>query len=242
MITQTAAVESPQPGKAYALLVDVAGEDSGSEGKDGLANPRRDATALTVVEVDFSTLKDAGLCAPTYRCAWRRVWVGASQPQLYAELRALTERWAARWVVVDATGIGAGLAAFLAKSLPGRVLPFTFSAVSKSQLGWDFLTIVDAGRWREPCFTGSEQAELAELFKRQLAFCQSEVLTGAEGRMKWGVPDGTRDPVSGELVHDDLVVSAALSAVLERQAWGVPGTTVRWVRRADPLAELDKGF
>ena len=26
--------------------------------------------------------------------------------------------------------------------------------------------------------------------------------------MKWGVPDGTRDISTGELVHDDLLVSA----------------------------------
>jgi len=34
-----------------------------------------------------------------------------------------------------------------------------------------------------------------------------------------GVPDGSCDPVDGRLVHDDLVISAALCAVLENERW-----------------------
>ena len=39
--------------------------------------------------------------------------------------------------------------------------------------------------------------------------------------MKWGVPDGTRDPETGELVHDDLLISVALCAALDAQEWGL---------------------
>jgi hypothetical protein len=35
--------------------------------------------------------------------------------------------------------------------------------------------------------------------------------------MKWGVPDGTRDDSTGDLLHDDLVISAALCALLGDQ-------------------------
>ena len=38
--------------------------------------------------------------------------------------------------------------------------------------------------------------------------------------MRWSVPDGTRDPASGDIVHDDLLVSAALCAALDRKPWG----------------------
>ena len=31
--------------------------------------------------------------------------------------------------------------------------------------------------------------------------------------VKWGVPDGARDPETGNLIHDDLVMSAALAAL-----------------------------
>ena len=30
-------------------------------------------------------------------------------------------------------------------------------------------------------------------------------------QVRWGVPEGTRDPMSGRIIHDDLVLSAALS-------------------------------
>ncbi len=59
--------------------------------------------------------------------------------------------------------------------------------------------------------------------------------------MSWGVPDGARDAESGELVHDDLVISAALSAVLEDQDWP-PGQPTAIIRGRDPLEDMDKGF
>jgi hypothetical protein len=56
--------------------------------------------------------------------------------------------------------------------------------------------------------------------RRQLELCQMEILPGPGKLMRWGVPDGSRDPRSGELVHDDLVISAALCARLEGERWG----------------------
>lgn len=235
--------DRPTPGRTYALLLDVAGEDEAAEqGGDpagwGLKNPGRDATALTVVEVDLTTLEDAQLRAPTYRCVQRRQWLGVRHTDLYAELVSLAEVWQARWLVVDATGVGAGLAAFLRRALPGRVAPFQFNAASKSKLGWDFLSVVDSGRWKEPA---DNPAELDGLFQRQLQHCQYEIATGPDKHMRWGVPDGTRDPANGEPVHDDLLLSAALSALLDTQPWGSTGPTLVVTGR-DPLKDLDSGF
>lgn len=234
----------PAGSECYALLVDVAGEDEVAAGAaagvsggelDG-ANPRRDATALTVVAVDASTRVDPQRRAPTYRAALRRQWIGVKHTQLFGEIQSLAEQFSARWVVVDATGVGAGLASFLSRALPGRVLPFIFSQVSKSKLGWDFLNIVDGGRWQEPETGDALQAE----FFRQLSFCQYEILPGPGKRMKWGVPDGTRDPASGAWVHDDLVMSAALCSVLEEQEWGISQPEIV-IRAKDPLDEM-RGF
>jgi hypothetical protein len=58
--------------------------------------------------------------------------------------------------------------------------------------------------------------------------------------MRWGVPDGTRDPVTGELVHDDLVLSAALCWVLDAQPWGIARSAV--IAGRDPIAELLEVF
>lgn len=241
----------PQPpaGEAvYALLLDVAGEDEASRagptsetaGGEALANPRRDATALTIVQVDLSSLADPLIAAPTYLVMERRLWLGVRHTHLYAELRALAELWRPQRVVVDATGVGAGLASFLEKALPGRVIPFVFNAATKSRLGWEFLAVVETGRFKDYAAAGSDPEQ--EAFLRQLAACRMEVLPGPERRMKWGVPEGSRDPVSGEWLHDDLVLSAALTAVLDGQKWAGGCGPALIVPAADPLKDLDQGF
>ncbi len=225
----------------YALLVDVAGQDEQAHGDRqpdlaSLANPRRDATALTVVEVDLSSLDDALLAAPTYRVVNRQRWVGTRHAALYSELRALFHHWHARYLVVDATGIGAGLAAFLSKALPpDSVISFGFSAQTKSSLGWDFLSLVDAGRWQDYEAGAGDPAALT--WWKELEFCQHEVLPGPGRLMRWGVPDGTRDPDTNELVHDDTVLSAALAAVLDRQTWHVDTGPTVIIPGKDPLDE-----
>ena len=51
---------------------------------------------------------------------------------------------------MDATGIGHGLSAMLRASLgEAAVLPFVFTAISKSDLGWRFLAAVETGRYRD---------------------------------------------------------------------------------------------
>jgi hypothetical protein len=244
------------PDKIYCMLVDVGGEEQGEdsgplEGYETQAPAlRHDATALTIVEVDLATLSDAGIRAPTYRVVQRRQWVGVRHTTLYAGLQALARTWTVRWLVVDATGVGAGLASFLNAAFPGRVIPFIFNQASKSRLGWSFITMVDAGRWKDhrPAPVGHEgqtgAAEfyaLQEEFYRQARFCQYEILVGPSRTMRWGVPDGAHDPLNGQAVHDDLLVSAALACVLDEQAWHVPGTP-GLVRAVDPLKEMDKGW
>jgi hypothetical protein len=199
-----------------------------------------DATALTIFEVDTSTLSDPLLRAPTYRVVDRRQWVGEKHSALYAQLLSLAAAWRPLYVVVDATGVGAGLAGFLEKALPGRVIPFVFSGASKSRLGWDFLSVVETGRfkdWYEPEKHWDEQ----DVFWRQVEGCQGEVIPGPEQRMKWGVAESARDPVSGLPLHDDLLISAALCAVLDGQPWPQAGGTMVVVRR-DPLEEMEREF
>jgi hypothetical protein len=231
-------------GLLYALLVDVAGQDEGISdfelGNANLQNPRRDATALTVVEVDLSGLLDEGMQAPIYRVVDRRLWVGAAHPQLYGQLRALFEHWRASYLVVDATGVGAGLASFLDKALPGKVIPFIFSSSSKSKMGWDFLSIIETGRfldWKAP---GDGRQDERSEFWRQVELCELKIYPGPERRIAWGVPDGTRDVVTGELVHDDLILSAALVTQLEGLDWGIGASEV--IEGHDPLAGMKDIF
>src|SRR5690606_15131368 len=108
-----------------------------------------------------------------------------------------------------------GLAAFLRGSLGERVVtPFVFSSASKSRLAWEFLGLIDSGRFQtfDPgkC-SDPEQARLGDLFLRQLEACRYTVLPGPGRLLRWGVDD--------ERLHDDLLMSAALVAALQHQDW-----------------------
>jgi len=235
---------SPLEGCTYALLLDVAGEDEGVRGMDGAVapfNPARDSSALTLLRVNAA---DGNQPLPSYVPVLRRQWTGVSHTRLHSEVRDLALAWNARAVVVDATGVGAGLASFLERSLPGRVIPFTFNAASKSRLGWDFLGVVDSGRWCEPQLNPQLQAEqerCQQEFFAQLAACQFQVADGADQRMRWSVPDGSRDPLTGELLHDDWVLSAALCAQLEDMDWQ-PTAAPLLIPAPDPLEDSKGKF
>ncbi len=224
---------------------------SRSGDSEPLANPRRDSTALTVVEVDLAEL--ATLRAPVYRVVDRCTWVGVEYATLHGQLVSLAEAWGARVLVIDATGVGAGLASSLQRALPGKVIPYRFNKATKSKLGWGFLSVIETGRYKEARVESRESgdvydsrfSDLASLFLRQCRACQMEILPGPERRMKWGVPNGMRDPDTGDYLHDDLVLSAALCAALDEcsaNEWAVSGAPVI-IKRQDPLAEMDEeGF
>jgi hypothetical protein len=251
---------APLPEHTYVFTIDVAGEDEAADltgavltplsnpaalpadtdHPAGADRPGRDATALTIFDLDLSTIQDALIRRPTYRVAQRLQWVGVRHATLYAQIAALAETWQPRWVVIDATGVGTGLASFLGGPLGRRLLPFTFTQASKSRLGWDFLAIVEAGRYRE--HRGGKDDWQAE-FWRQVECCTFTILDGPQKIMRWEVPAGTRHPLDGKLVHDDLLVSAALIAALEPQVeaqggWGVGRSGV--VGRRDLLETLEE--
>ena len=208
------------PGETYCLLVDVAGEEEGganapsmrSVGSAWDPSARRDATAATVVRV-----VPASGDRPRYEVVRRYAWTGVKHTALHAQLVDLARSvWKCRYVVVDATGVGAGLTSFLRASLGERVvLPFIFSAASKSALGWSFLGAIDAGRFKDhaPCSHAddAEASALDAVFWAQVRQCQYEVRPGPGRLMSWAVPDPK--------VHDDLLLSAALVAVLDEQDW-----------------------
>ena len=67
-----------------------------------------------------------------------------------------------------------------------------------------------------------------------------EISVGPNRTMKWGVPNGTRDESTGDLLHDDLVISASLCALLEEQQWGTAESSI--VIAQDPLSDLSEVF
>ncbi len=209
---------------SYALLLDVAGEaeEAGAQaatGRHGFIAPhetRRDSTALTVVEIVPPNTSNQTLVPqrwqrqlPGYRIVDRRIWSGVNHVLLAEEIVDLAQRvWAnptCAHVVVDATGIGHGLAAMLRASLPSdTVTPFVFTAASKSDLGWRLLAAIAAGRYQEYL---DDDAEDTRWFWRQVAACTFTVRPGVGRQMAWSVPDPE--------THDDLLMSAALIGALD---------------------------
>lgn len=248
------AEDAPVPGALYAVLVDVAGEavqtGAGSPdqmtfdlpGMDGFAGGTRDSSAATVVRIDLNGVHGCQGAGPVYRVVARRLWTGIPHTRLYNEIKALAENFQAARVVIDATGIGAGLASFLTRALGStRVRRFLFTASSKSQLGWDFLAQIETGRFKDhvpPANSAVPNAILQSLFLAQAAACSAQASAGQS--LRWGVPDSARHPLTRGRLHDDLLISAALSAVLDQETWhsavsGLAG-------RADPLESFRKAW
>ena len=189
---------TPQGPGPYLLTLDVAGEaEDQTEGALLRATePRRDSTALTVFRVGF--LK-SGL--PVFSVLDRYYWTGTPHHELLPAIVRLAELWRPEQLIVDATGIGAGLTSFLRAELGPRVVPFVFTSESKSRLGWDLLALCTSGRFRD--HAPDDSAEYAQ-FWREVAAADYEVVDTPSRRMRWGVADPR--------VHDDLLISAALVA------------------------------
>lgn len=203
-----------EPGGRYLLTLDVAGEEEhGGTAEAFASTSRRDSTALTVFAIDERHGRRA-----IFRVVDRRSWTGVKHPQLRDELVHLArDVWRAERVVIDATGIGAGLASFLEAELSdrrrGRAIPvqrFLFTAASKSQLGWDLIGLIDTGRYREyrdEAPVGSVERRVTEQFWAELKGITYEVVAGPGKLMRWGALHGKG--------HDDLVMSAALIAAVD---------------------------
>ena len=241
----------PKPGTRYALLIDVAGEDE-TEGdalaRSMLQNTRRDATAVTVVEIDWQYGQ-----LPHYRTVDRHLWLGTRHTRLHDQIVALAHHWHAMYVIVDATGVGAGLASFLDARLGrvregGHVIPVIFSPAVKSNLGWNFLAVVETGRYRDYAEDRVELRSMSQAipgeshdtrqFWYEVGACQYEVRPGPGRLMKWGVTEAHAYDGVIARGHDDLLISAALCSIIDQQDW--PGTgSSTWVEKPDALDEID---
>lgn len=223
-----------EPGKRYALAIDVAGEDEVPVEHGGFdPAARRDSTAITVVEIGVGEPADETPIdgwtgsplevrsrLPVYRVVDRLALTGASTVAVHARVVDLAVNvWGASAVIVDATGVGAGLGSFLAASLqqgprPIRVVPFVFTAQSKSRLGWEFTHLIDTGRFKEyadDSQAGTPEGAVTAEYWRQLREVTFRPSTGPGRLMQWSVPPGRG--------HDDLVMSAALVVVLDDVDW-----------------------
>ena len=193
-------LREPQAGCHYIAGIDLAGERE--ETKDEALRASRqklDATVITIAEVDVTQRSHAALVEPVVRVVEHYQWTGTPHSQLFQIMVDTLTKWNCRRILVDNTGIGQPVASFLRKALGSRVVPFTFTQKSKSDIGFELLSLVNSGRLKIYKQDGSNEHQ--ELFLQlEKARCQYR----PNQTMNFFV-----DPSEG---HDDFLVSLALVA------------------------------
>jgi hypothetical protein len=153
----------PQKDKTYIAGIDIAGEASGD---DILKSPKpaQDSTVVTIGELDFSGVDDIQK-QPQINIVEQYSWTGKKHTDLYPRLvDILGKVWNCRRVVIDSTGIGLTVSSFLKKALGTRVIPFTFTPGSKSELGFNLLAAINSGRLK--IYDGDSSQEYIEFWKQ----------------------------------------------------------------------------
>lgn len=183
----------PLPGVTYVAGIDLAGEDEQAEDAVArLISPRRDSTVVTVAAVE----RDVN-GSPVARVVDHVWWTGRGQVWQLEGLIDLAARWGFARIAVDASGIGAGIASFLASRFGSRVDQCVFTAPSKSRLAFAMLGMLNSRRLTLYADDGSEEW-------RECWWEISNVRywLRAHEQVAWAVT-----PTEG---HDDFVTSLAL--------------------------------
>ncbi len=201
--TPPARCYAPLPGQRTVITIDVGGT-SPTSGNDG----NHDMTVASVHRVD-----DAG-GLPGYTTIDQFALAGANVLDDTTDRQRLfgfLDLWQPLRIVVDATGLGVGLASALARHWRARVVPFRFSAASKTQLLNDWLALIETGRYKHY----RDDSVDCQRFIRQLEKCEH---TPHGAMLQWGIPAHVtwRHPITlaDEPLHDDHLISAALVAAL----------------------------
>ncbi len=188
----------PETGKYYVAGVDLAGESMDHSPSTPATKTRRDATVITIGELDFSTVDDmqkqTGL-----KIVEHYAWRGVRHTDLYPQMvQILKNHWDCKKIVVDATGLGQPVASFLQQALGARVIPFVFSASSKSRLGYELMAAINCGLLK---MYGADNSTEYHEFCHEVSQCQ--VVYRPDRTIGYGV-----SPSRG---HDDYLMSLVLT-------------------------------
>jgi hypothetical protein len=172
-----------------------------------------DSTVITIAEVDATNPSQ-----PVLKVVEQYQWTGTPHSQLYTQMTDILRNvWNCRRIVVDATGIGQPVASFLRKELGSRVIPFVITTKSKSDMGFELLSFINAGRLKLYEHDGSREYKetLFELERAKVRYRPNQT-------MNFYV-----DPQEG---HDDFLVSLALAVQAARDL--VPREAKGWLRES----------
>jgi hypothetical protein len=182
----------------YVAGIDLAGErEEDRQTALTRARPKLDSTVITIAQVHTIQRSRAELVEPTLNIGEHYQWTGIPHSQLYPQIVGALKKWNCQKVLVDATGIGQPVASFLRKELGSRVVPFTFTQKSKSDMGFELLSFVSSSRLNLYKQDGSDEYQemVFQLEKARAQYRPNQT-------MNFYV-----DPARG---HDDFLMSLAL--------------------------------
>ena len=177
----------------------------------------------------------------------RRLYRNLRSESLEQSICQDIDQWDPYKVIIDHSGLGAMLSDLLTGRYMSKIWPVDITAANKTRMAWDFLAMVDTGRWieykgdemnllrsefqpgKEPYEILKDPELLQQMFFRELRACRMEP-AGTGLTVRWGVKDGTRDHATGRILHDDLVMSAALS-VFEEGSLPIYYDDDAWLKR-----------
>ena len=240
----------PLQDQCYVFLIDIAGSDeiTAAEKRANGFSDRRDATVLTICEVHLPEDKPYDPRNFVWKAVARRLYRNVPSEMLEKAICTEVDRWDPRKIILDHSGLGSMLCGLLSARYPHKCRPVDITPANKTKMAWDFLAMVCSGRWQEYRHDelripqtgfkpGRDRFEILRdptllqiLFFTELRACKLEP-AGNGMTVRWGVKDGTRDPASGRLIHDDLVMSAAL-CVFEEGDLPIGRTIPEWVEPA----------
>ena len=207
----------PEAGVSYVAAIDVGGESQASP--DGVPVREPDSTTIAIAAVE--TPSGSSRALPVLRVVEQLAWTGTPHAQLIPRLVTVLRAWRPRCVVVDATGMGQPVTGLLKHEYGARVLPFVFTERSKSDLGYEFLSLINGGRLRLYSQDGSpEYAQTLHQLERARAVYRPN------RTMSFHV-----DPAEG---HDDFLMSLALLSIAVRDS---SPRVARGTERAEQLYE-----
>ncbi len=165
----------PEDSKVYIAGIDLAGEREeemslrakrsnliSSRDCFVASTPRndgrsQDSTVITIAQIEAMQRAYLKVAEPTLKVVEHYQWTGIPHSQLYPQIVDILRKWNCQKVLVDATGIGQPVASFLRKELGSRVVPFTFTQKSKSDMGFELLSFVNSGRLKLYKQDGSQE-------------------------------------------------------------------------------------
>jgi hypothetical protein len=160
----------------------------------------------------------AGSWQPVLRIVEQYQWTGTPHSQLYAQMTDILKSvWNCRRIVVDATGIGQPVASFLRDALGSKVIPLVITSRSKSDMGFELLSVVNSGRLKLYKQDGSREYQQT-LFELERARAQYR-------------PNQTMNfYVAPQEGHDDFLISLAL--VVQAAKGLSPREAKGWLRES----------